>query len=387
MKIVHIAPRAPYNDNWGYQDNLLPKYQKKLGHDVTVIITNTMHKDGKIVETDCADYVLDDGVRVIRLKVKQYPHIVLTNMNSRLPVFDYLKEIHPDFIFYHSLHGTTIFDVIRYQKTINPHCVIVQDNHVDYNNCNNPSGMKGQMIRAFQRYINEKSIPYVSRVYGVTPWRKNYAEDYYRIPPEKTDVLIMGADDEKVDLANRETIRRRIRSENGVEDTDFLIVTGGKIDAEKHIDSLMEACGELPGVKLLIFGQVSPRMQKEYSSLLEKYKNLISIGWLKADQVYDYFLAADLVVFPGGHSVMWEQACACKVPCLVKRWEGMEHVNNGGNCGFLDDVSVEELKKAIQELIFTEKYDRMLEVAQSDATDIFLYSKIAEKSLECSRTD
>ena len=387
MKIVHIAPRAPYNDYWGYQDNLLPKYQKKLGHDVTVIITNTMHKDGKIVETDCADYVLDDGVRVIRLKVKQYPHIVLTNMNSRLPVFGYLKEIHPDFIFYHSLHGTTIFDVIRYQKTINPQCVIVQDNHEDYNNCNHPSGMKGKLVRAFQRYINRKATSYVSRVYGVTPWRKTYAEDYYRIPPAKTDVLIMGADDEKVDLANQESIRRRIRSESGVEDTDFLIVTGGKIDVEKHIDSLMEACGELPGVKLLIFGQVSPGMQKEYSSLLEKYKNLISIGWLKADQVYDYFLAADLVVFPGGHSVMWEQACACKVPCLVKRWEGMEHVNNGGNCGFLDDVSVDGLKKAIQELVFTEKYDRMLEVAQSDATDIFLYSKIAEKSLECKLTD
>ena len=43
MKIVHIAPNAPYNDNWGYQDNLLPRYQKKLGHDVTVIITNKMH--------------------------------------------------------------------------------------------------------------------------------------------------------------------------------------------------------------------------------------------------------------------------------------------------------------------------------------------------------
>ena len=36
MKIVHIAPNAPYNDYWGYQDNLLPKYHKKLGHDVTV---------------------------------------------------------------------------------------------------------------------------------------------------------------------------------------------------------------------------------------------------------------------------------------------------------------------------------------------------------------
>ena len=49
MKIVHIAPKAPYNNYWGYQDNLLPKYQRKLGHDVTMIVTNTMHKDGKII--------------------------------------------------------------------------------------------------------------------------------------------------------------------------------------------------------------------------------------------------------------------------------------------------------------------------------------------------
>ena len=55
MKIVHIAPSAPYNDHWGYQDNLLPKYQKKLGHEVTMITTNLMHRDGKIVETECAD--------------------------------------------------------------------------------------------------------------------------------------------------------------------------------------------------------------------------------------------------------------------------------------------------------------------------------------------
>ena len=74
MKIVHIAANAPYNDYWGYQDNLLPKYHKKLGHDVTLIVTNTIHKGGKIVETDCSDYVLNDGVRVIRLRKKKYPH-------------------------------------------------------------------------------------------------------------------------------------------------------------------------------------------------------------------------------------------------------------------------------------------------------------------------
>ena len=385
MKIVHIAPRAPYNDYWGYQDNLLPKYQKKLGHDVTVIITNTMHKDGKIVETDCADYVLNDGVRVIRLKCKQYPNIVLTNIHSKLPVFEYLKEIKPDFIFYHSLHGTTIFDAIRYVKEMNPRCVIVQDNHLDYNICNEPVGAKGMILRTVQRYFNRKSIPYISRVYGVTPWRKTYAEDYYRIPSTKTDVLIMGADDERIDFDHRDTIRRNIREKYGISDSEFLIVTGGKIDKRKKIHMLMEAVSNIDSVKLLIFGRIHKDIQEDFDRLLDKNHNIIYIGWIEADAVYDYFFAADLAFFPGQHSVLWEQACAAKVPCVFEKWEGMEHVNNGGNSEFVTPVTREVIEEKIRDLLFTERYAHMKSVAESEATDIYLYSKIAVKSLECAK--
>lgn len=386
MKIVHIAPKAPYNDYWGYQDNLLPKYQKKMGHDVTMIVTNTMHKDGKIVETDCADYVLDDGVRVIRLKVKQYPHIVLTNMNSKLPVFGYLKKIQPDFIFYHSLHGTTIFDAIRYKNVINPSCIIVQDNHIDYNISNNPVGMKGKFLRAFQRYVNHKANPYVSRVYGVTPWRKIYAEDYYHIPTTKTDVLIMGADDEKIDLEHRDKIRKNIRDKYEVRDSEFLIITGGKIDKRKKIHVLMEAVSRIEGAKLLIFGSVNADVCEEFNRLLAENQNIIYIGWIEADVVYNYFFAADLAFFPGQHSVLWEQACATKVPCVFEKWESMEHVNNGGNSEFVTPITIDVIEAKIRELMFTEKYNEMKSVADSEATDIYLYSKIAEKSLECALT-
>lgn len=383
MKIVHIAPRAPYNDYWGYQDNLLPKYHAKMGHDVTLLITNTMHKDGKIVETDCADYILSDNVRVVRLKHKQYPHIVLTNIHSKLPVWDYLLDIKPDFIFYHSLIGTTIFDAIKYKKEINPDCVIVQDNHLDYNIGQQESGIKGCILRMFQRFINRKSSAHVSKIYGVTPWRKLYAEDYYKIPKEKTDVLIMGADDEKIDFRNRDVIRNRVRQEWNISETDFLIITGGKLDNKKNILPLMHACAKEDGIKLLIFGQICDDIKESFNEILRQNSNIIYIGWIDADRVYDYFFAADIVCFPGQHSVLWEQACACKVPCLFKRWEGMEHVNNEGNSEFLDDVIPEDIKQKIEELKFTEKYNDMRKVAMSEKTDIYLYSNIAVKSLEC----
>lgn len=385
MKIVHIAPKAPYNDYWGYQDNLLPKYQKKLGHDVTMIITNTMHKDGKIVETDCADYFLNDGVRVIRLKVKNYGNGALTNQNSKLPVYKYLEEIKPDFIFYHSLHGTTIFDVIKYKKEINPACVIVQDNHMDYNNYNNPGGIIGFVCCEYQRLINKYANRYVSKVYGVTPWRKEFAEEYYGIPKDKTDVLIMGADDEYLDIEHREERRKEIRDMYGFSADDFVIVTGGRIDKAKNIDKLVTVCVGLKqkGVKLLVFGSVSLDFKTVFNKALAGAENITYIGWIDSSKVYPYFFAADLIVFPGGHSVMWEQACASKTPCVFNYWDGMEHLNNGGNSILIPLHTNEEIRDMIEGLLNSDAYAAMQAAALSEKTNIYRYSEIAKKSLEC----
>lgn len=383
MKIVHIAPSAPYNDNWGYQDNLLPKYHKKMGHEVTMITTNTMHKDGQIVETDCADYVLDDGVRVIRLKIRSYGQKTLTGLHSRLVVYPYLCELKPDFIFFHGLVSSSIWEAVRYKRKINPDCVIVQDNHLDYNIGRTCNTWKEKIVRAFYRRINKNNIRYVSKVYGVTPWRKKFAEDYFAIPPDKTDVLIMGADDEKINFSQRDAIRAEFRAKYGVSQQDFLIVTGGKIDKRKKIHLLMEACKAMPEVKLLVFGQVGEDVKEEFERILRESENIHFVGWVASDRVYDYFFAADLVVFPGQHSVLWEQACAAKVPCVFEAWEGMDHVNNGGNSDFVKEVTAESLREKICELCYTPKHEKMKQVARSEATDIYLYSSIARKSLEC----
>ena len=383
MKIVHIAPNSPYNDYWGYQDNLLPKYQKKLGHDVTVIITNTMHKDGKILRTDCSDYILNDGVRVIRREHKQYHLSKVTGVFSELDVLPLLNELRPDFIFYHGLISYTIKDVVKYIKK-NPQCKVVEDNHMDYNIGNQTNTLKEKIIRAWLRWLNRTTVPYVEKVYGVTPWRKTYAEDYFRIPANKTDVLIMGADDEKVNLEKKDAVRRQIRDKYLVSDEDFLIVTGGKIDKKKGIDVLAESCaGFNQNVKLLIFGSISDDVEDKMEKLIFENDNIIYIGWIDSERVYDYFFAADLVFFPGQHSVLWEQACACKVPCVFERWDGMDHVDNGGNADFIEPVTVEAIRSKIKELLYTDRYYRMKKVAESEATDIYMYSKIAEKSLEC----
>lgn len=381
MVIVHVAPNAPYNENWGYQENILPKYQKKLGHDVILIISCKKHDNGKIIDTEEEDRILSDGVRLIRRKQSYIINQTISNIAGYIKIYDLLIELKPDLIFFHGMISYSIMDAVKYKKQ-SPSCRIVQDNHMDYNIGYSTFTLKKKILRSWYRFLAKISLKYIDKVYGVTPWRKEYAKDYFHVPPDKLDVLIMGADDDKIDFARKIEIRNQIRQKYHIDNDTFLIVTGGKIDKKKKIDILADTCANMKGVALLVFGQIASDCSEQVNRIIDSSDNVFFAGWINGDQVYDFFFAADLVFFPGQHSVLWEQACAAKTPCVFAKWDGMNHVDAGGNCTFIFPITEERIRSEIKSLMFTEKYYRMKEIAESSATDIFLYSNIAIKSIE-----
>ena len=380
MRILHISPASPFNDGWGYQENLLPMYQKKLGNEVVLLVTNKSFVDGKMIETPPARFVSKGGFEVVTLKKKHVITKKLTEFLSILKIREHLEAFSPDLVFVHGLSNLTVKEVIRYKKK-NKNLVVFVDNHADYNIGPKTSSWIQKIARAFWRVNTCHNDKWIAKYYGVTPWRKTFAEDYYRIPIDKTDVLIMGADDEKLMLANRSSTRTRIRKMYDVEENDFLIVTGGKLDDKKKVIELMEACTGIPKVKLIVFGNVLDDIKADFDNLA-KNANIIYIGWIPSEKVYDFFVSADLVAFPGQHSVLWEQACASKTPCIFARWDGTEHIDNGGNSSFFTGLSVELIKNNLESLVFTDKYYSMKTIAESAATDIYLYSSIAKKTIK-----
>ncbi len=382
MKIVHICVQTYYNDYWGFQDNLLPHYHAKLGHSVTVITTNTKREDSKIVEIPEDDYMLNDGVRVIRLS-KSKPSISF--FEGKIPYYDIrpsLDRLRPDFIMLHGISSLTILDVVRYKRA-NRDCIMIDDNHLDYFNAGFKS-IKGQMVRLFFKTINRMCMPYFSKVYGVTPIRKEYAIKMLGVPRSKCDVLVMGGDSDKIRYGEQHLIRKELRSRYNIDMTDFLVVTGGKIDTDKNIHLLMEAVSRLEdsSVKLVVFGKANAQMH----SIIEHFgqnESIRYIGWIESDKVYDWFLASDLAVFPGTHSVLWEQAVACGIPCVFKHWEGMEHIDVGGNCKFLYNDTEEEIRVLIDQIANNYiVYQEMKRCSQQKAINAFSYLEIAKKALE-----
>lgn len=379
MEIVHLCLQAPYNDYWGYQDNLLPKYHRKLGHNVTVITTNTMHEGTKIVKVDTADYKLDDGQRIIRLDYVKFRPQKICRIFRYFKIYDLLCDIKPDFIMVHGLGNISVLQVRKYLRKVNPKCTVIADNHMDYYNGKGMLSLSHLPYRIIYRTLNCIMQKYYGKVYGITPWRVQYMQEIFGIKKDKSGLLVVGADDEKVHFDNQKEIEYSVRTEYNIAPDDFLIVTGGKIDKSKNIHILMEAVNRLDNhIKLIVFGQPTGDVKEIFDKLSQNPKIKV-IGWLNADEVYDYFLAADLVVFPGTHSVMWEQACACRVPCVFKHWEGMHHVDCGGNCEFLYEDTSEEIVNVINSIVLDkEKYRCMKEKAQKAGKE-FLYSEIAKK--------
>ena len=333
------------------------------------------------VDVGESDFVLADGVHVFRRR-RWMGNGLIGKAVSFTDVWDILTTYKPDFVMIHSLMTLTVYQVIRYKKRYNPNCVIIHDNHLDEN-----IGFKKNkfLTDIFYRYwsmANYFAKPYIAKYYGVTPWRRDFIINRFNIKPENTDVLIMGADVDKIRFEKREEYRAEIDKKYGTKGK-FLIVSGGKIERNKSIAPLMQAVADMNHVKLLIFGSVADDYLSDIES--SKNENTVLMGWMDTDHINELLLAADLAIFPGQHSVLWEQACACKIPCVFHFWQGMNHLNNDGNAEFIPDDRVVTIREEIQSLLFTNHYYEMLDVARSEATDVFSYTEIAKKSLETNK--
>ena len=383
MKIVHICLCGAMTDGLTYQENIITKYHRRMGLDVTVIASQwAWNSSGKKVQVEQTNYVNSDGVKMIRLPV------LIGTVDNRLKKYKGLSRAveseHPDILFIHDCQFLDILVLARYAKK-HPEVKVYVDNHVDYSNGAHGWLSKNILHKGLWRYCANRIEPYTTKFYGVLPARVDFLKELYHLPAGKCELLVMGADDEMVQKAAVPEVRQSLRKKYSISEEDFLIMTGGKIDAFKtQTLLLMQAVQSIPEkkVKLIVFGSVIPEL-KEKVQLLADGNRIQYIGWIQAQESYQYFAAADLVVFPGRHSVFWEQVTGQGIPMLVKDWPGMHHVDIGGNVIFLQNDSEDEIQQEIQSLLdCPKKYQRMKAVAAEQGMKTFSYAAIAQRAIE-----
>ena len=386
MKIVHINLAMGYTEGLSYQENCETKYHAQAGHEVTVLTTPYCFNDkgewGPC--TTSFDYINSYGVHIIRLPFAlPLPY----NINRQIGLFKgtakKLKELNPDVICVHNAQFQDLRTIIRYKKKYQK-VKIFLDNHADFSNSARTWFTRNILYRLWWAPCARTTIPYTEKYFGVMPSRIDFMINVYGIPRDKCELLYMGAEDEEVQDARKPETIRTFRSKFGIKNDDFLIMTGGKIDAYKTQPLLlMEAILKIkkPRVRLIVFGSIDDTIREKFNLLVDGVK-VQYIGWAKGNQSYHFFAAANLVVFPGRHSVYWEQVAGLGIPMICRYWEGTTHVDLGGNVVFLREDSTEHIVEVLDDLLqHPEKIDSMKEVAIKYGMREFSYKNLSERAI------
>lgn len=380
MKILHLCLACFYIDHYSYQENLLPKYHKKMGYEVK-IVASLMSFDAngdRCYLSGSSEYINEDGIPVKRLSYKT-PEKIGKLFRTYNGTYEAIEEFAPDIIFIHGVQFADISKVVKYVKK-NPETKVFVDNHSDFSNSANNWISKNIQHKIIWKHYAQMINPFTERFYGVLPARVDFLINMYGLPKEKVELLVMGVDDEMLKDIDFQSARANIRKKYNIAEDDFLLINGGKIDKWKpQTLLLMDAVNQMdnPKVKLIVFGSVTEELKDE---VLKRCSDKVQyIGWVVAKDSYQYFAASDLVVFPGRHSVFWEQVAGQGIPMVVKYWEGTTHVDRCGNVKFLNDDTEKEIALAIHEVM--DNYEDYKNAAE-EAKKQFLYSSIARKAIE-----
>ncbi len=380
MRILHLCLSASYVEGLSYQENLLSQYHKKMGHEVYVIASlKNFSRDGEYVyDNQTGTYTNKYGIVVQRLAYKT-PLKLGRIFRTYKGTYRAIENVNPDVIFCHGVQFLDARVLIRYMK-IHPQTRLYADNHSDFSNSATNWISKNIQHKLLWGYYARKMNPYVEKFYGVIPARVDFLVDLYHLPKEKVELLVMGADDVLAEEASSPEVRKAIREQYGIHQDDFLLMNGGKIDRwKKQTLLLMDAVNqsEDPKLKLIVFGSVTPELKADVEKRCSD--RVQYIGWVQSDDSYRYFAAADLVVFPGRHSVFWEQVAGQGIPMIVKHWEGTTHVDCGGNVRFLHQDSVEAIK---QELVQARQQFAAMKRQAEQSACVFSYRDIARRCIE-----
>ena len=132
MRIAHICLAQFYIDGFGYQENILPRVHRRMGHDVEIITsTETYIDQTRLGYVAPASYVNEDGIPVHRLPYARWvPRKIQPKIRAYRGLKQSLETFQPDLIF---LHDLQFWDLLVVRKYALAHNIPVHaDSHTDF---------------------------------------------------------------------------------------------------------------------------------------------------------------------------------------------------------------------------------------------------------------
>lgn len=370
MRIVHI--QQYYNDGMGYQENILPKYHKKLGNEVMLITSNL--SNGFDGDRNKEIGIYNDGeVTINRIGIKG-------EFKNRFVIFrdlyKVLENFKPDYIFHHSVTSPSLGIVCNYKKK-NPEVFLCADNHADLNISARSSIWKKVYYNTFWKKYISKYDKYIDLYFGVTASRCIFLNEELGVNFDKIRLLPIGADTENIkNISNKKLFLRKFN----IDENKFIITHGGKITKEKQVDRILQAFSQIEenNICLIIFGKIEDEFVKK---LIKKDSRIINLGWLDRMDTLSVLKYSDIGIWNTQHTTLLEDAVAVGLPLIIRYYGSTSHlIDNSGL--FLYDGSIREIYDKMNFIIKNKEILSVLKKNALKMSDIISYNNIALESIE-----
>lgn len=352
-----------YIENLEYQENLLVKYYRKYGHEVTVITSTydnvfDYYNDKHDNSTPAKSYE-DYGAKIIKLPFK---FNILGKIKRYTDISKIVEDFQPDLLYVHDIMPN-MFEMLAYKKR-NPHVKMIMDYHCDYSNSANNWLSLNVLHKIIRKYRYMDPIKkHISRFYPIVPGSTKFLNEVYGIPLDEMEVLPLGADVDLVAEIKQNNKRKELRENLNIPQDHKVIFSGGKFTPAKKTDLLLEAFLEInrPDLHLIIVGDADEKnllYKNKLVDLSSNNPNIHWVGWQNNRGVYEHLVASDLAVFPASQSIVWQQALAAHLPLIVGDVgeQSLHYLNEFKAIIELEknEITVENIKNAILETITDE---------------------------------
>lgn len=381
MKILHWDEM--FHPSFGYQINVLAKFQAKQGHEVIIMTSDNIENHPTFAKFGNNDNVKEEddlyskkyGVTIIRLPIHK---VISGRVIYKHGYIKRIKELGPDVIMCHTNDTLSAIRIAQKHKTIN--IPIVFDNHMLAMASRNPFNW------LFRFYFRNFVTPIIIR----NKWTviktqdDDYVNDHLGIPKDHTPFISFGTDT-TLFHPNQE-VKSSFRKKYDIPKEAFVVVYTGKINEAKGGKLLAEAFlkkfNTEKEVILLVVGNISDDYGKEVEELFKKSENrIIRFPTQKYEDLAQYYQAADLSVFPKQCSLSFFDAQACGLPVVSEKnninFDRLKY-NNGFN---FEPGNVNDFRDKVLKCIEMKEtdYEIMKNNAYSYVTTNYNYEDIAKQ--------
>jgi len=346
--------------------HLFRKYLEKRGHDVYIIAPVSPENDEKVL--------LVNGIRFFAEKQHKIPI-----PDNRL-INDFILEIQPDVIHSHAPFTMGIAAIRAQKKFGIPHVHTYHTLLVEYRHyIPKPFTPSRNAVAEFSAWFCNQ----VDHVISPTPEIKKELQKYGVEKP--ITVLPTGIDIESFEKEDKINVREK----HGIDPDEKLLLFVGRLAKEKNLKFILEIFEEIHKkygkIKLIIVGDGPMRPEiEEYMKETEAGKNIILTGFLKRENLVEYYRQADIFIFASvteTQGLVVLESLAAGTPVVAVAERGIKDVLMDGQGALLiDKLDKYEFLRKLEKLLIDGKLAKNLSfLGKEYVKNHWSMEKMAEK--------